>query len=248
MRHDIIHTDHRPERTDIVLGTFVNVATILTGSVIGSVLKKGIAEKYQSALFSACGLAACGIGVNAVASNMGKSQFPVLFVVSLAIGALAGTALDLDRRFTQLVNRKSKSNLAQGLGTGILLFCIGTLSMVGPVMSALYGDNTYLFTNAALDLVTSMVLASTYGIGMALAAPVLLCWQGGIYMLTKFVSASVISDALVCELCIVGGFLIFASGLNILKIRDLKTLNLLPALFVPILFFIFRALYFMIAA
>ena len=84
--------------------------------------------------------------------------------------------LDLDGRFQRLVNSKSKAenNLGQGLSTGILMYCIGTLSILGPVMSALQGDHTFLFTNATLDLVTSMVLASAYGIGMALAAPVLL--------------------------------------------------------------------------
>ena len=226
-----------------MLGTLVNVGTILAGSILGSVLKKGIAEKYQTALFTACGLAACGIGVNAIASNMPKSEYPVLFIAALALGGLLGTMLDLDRRFNGLVNRRAKSNLGQGLSAAILLFCIGTLSMVGPMMSALYNDHTFLLTNATLDFVTSMVLASTYGIGIALAAPVLFCWQGGIYLITKLASASAIPDALIVELCVVGGFLIFATGLNILKIRDLKSLNLLPALFVPIIFFLGKGLF-----
>lgn len=225
-----------------MLGTIVNVCTILTGSVIGSVLKKGLKEKYQQALFTACGLAACGIGINAVVNHMPDSKFPVLFIVSLAIGSLIGTALNLEDRFQNMVNKKSRSNLGQGLSTGILLYCIGTLSIMGPVMSALYGDHTFLFTNATLDLITSMVLASTYGIGMTLAAPVLLCWQGGIYLIAKYASATLISDDLVCELCIVGGFLIASSGLSILNIKNLKTLNMLPSLAIPILFFVIRGI------
>ena len=94
---------------------------------------------------------------------MPKSEYPVLFIVSLAIGTYLGVVCNISGRFDGLVKRYSKSNLAEGLTTGILLFCFGTLSMVGPAMSALYGDNTYLFTNATLDFVTSMVLASTYG-------------------------------------------------------------------------------------
>lgn len=226
-----------------MLGTIVNTGTILTGSIVGSVLRKNIKEKYQNALYTAMGLAATGLGINAVVSHMGDSKFPVLFIVSLALGSLVGTVFDIDGRFQGLVGKFSKSNLGQGLSTGILLYCIGTLSILGPVMSALYGDNTYLFTNAALDLVTSMVLASTYGIGMALAAPVLFCWQGLIYLIAHYVSGSFFSEDLVAELCIVGGFLIASSGLGILKIKDCKTLNMLPALAVPILFFALKGIF-----
>lgn len=225
-----------------MLGTIVNTATILVGSVAGSILKKGIDEKYQQALFNAMGLAATAIGIHAVVSHMGDSSYPVLFIVSMALGSLIGTMLDLDGRFERLVSRFSKTNLGEGLGTGILLYCIGTLSILGPVMSAVYGDNTYLFTNATLDLVTSMVLASTYGIGMALAAPVLFCWQGAIYLTASYLSASFFSQELLTELSIVGGILIASSGIGILKIKDLKTMNMLPALAVPVLFFIGKEL------
>ena len=225
-----------------MIGTIANTATILIGSITGSILKKGLNSRYEACLFNACGLAACGVGINAVVSNMPKSQYPVLFIVSLVLGSLVGTKLDLNEKFNALVSRRAGGNLAQGLSTAILLFCIGTLSIVGPVMSALYQDHTYLFTNATLDLVTSMVLASTYGIGIALSAIVLFCWQGSIYLLTLFVSGSFFSAELVCELCVVGGFLITCTGLSILKIKDLKALNLLPALLVPILFFLLKGL------
>ncbi|MCA5011003.1 DUF554 family protein, partial [Clostridioides difficile] len=95
-----------------------------------------------------------------------KSSFPVLFIISLAAGSLFGARLNLVERFDRVVARFSKGDLGQGLSTAILLFCIGTLSILGPMESALHGDNTYLFTNATLDFVTSMVLASTYGIGI----------------------------------------------------------------------------------
>ena len=226
-----------------MLGTIVNTGTILAGSMLGSVLRKGVKEKYQNALYTAMGLAATALGINAVVSNMPKSNYPVLFIVSLAVGSLLGTILDLDGRFQGMVGKYSKSNLGQGLSTGILLYCIGTLSILGPVMSALYGDNTYLFTNATLDFVTSTVLASTYGIGMAFAAPVLFCWQGAIYLVAKNLSGSFFSDEMIAELCIVGGILIASSGIGILKIKDCKALNMLPSLAVPILFFVVKALF-----
>ena len=118
--------------------------------------------------------------------------------------------------------------------TGSLIFCIGTLSILGPVQSALYQDNTFLFTNATLDLVTSMVLASTYGVGMCLAAGILFLWQGSIYGLTLLLG-NFITDTMMTELSIVGGFLIAMTGLAILQIKDCKTLNFLPALLVPVI-------------
>ncbi len=223
-----------------MLGTIVNTATIVTGTIIGHIAKKGIKEKYQQVLFNAMGLAAMALGFNAVSNNLPKSQYPVLFIISLAIGGLAGTMLKLDERFKKLSSRIGTSNLAQGLSTGILLYCIGTLSIVGPVMSALYGDNTYLFTNATLDLVTSAVLATTYGIGMLWAAPVLFLWQGAIYLLTVL-AGDIIPTPLVTEISVVGGVLIAASGFSILGIKDCKTINMLPALAVPVLFFILKS-------
>lgn len=225
-----------------MIGTIVNTGTILAGSVIGSLVKKGIKEEYQGALFNAMGLAAAGLGINAIVQNMPKSQFPVLFIISLAIGSLLGTMLDINGRFTKLTNKFSSSNLGQGLATGILLFCIGTLSILGPMESALHGDNTYLFTNAALDFVTSMVLASTYGIGMAITAGVLFVWQGSIYLGAGLLSGF-LTPELLTEISIVGGFLIASSGLSILKIKDCKALNMLPALFVPLVWFLLRGLF-----
>lgn len=225
-----------------MIGTIVNTITIITGSVFGHFVKKGIKPEYQKVMFTAMGLASLALGFNAVSNHLPKSEYPVLFIISLSIGGLIGTMIDIDGRFKRLVSHFSTSNLAQGLSTGILLYCIGTLSIVGPVMSALYGDNTYLFTNATLDLVTSAVLATTYGIGMVFAAPVLFLWQGSIYLITCM-AGNIIPDALVTEISVVGGILIAASGLNILEIKDCKTLNLLPALLVPVAFFLLKHIF-----
>lgn len=224
-----------------MIGTVVNTAAILAGSVIGSCVKKGIGEKYQDALYNAMGLAACGLGINAMVQNMPESSFPVLFIISLAAGSLIGTMLNLVERFEMVTARFSKGNLGQGLSSAILLFCIGTLSILGPMESALHGDNTYLFTNATLDFVTSLVLASAYGIGIALSAVVLFLWQGSIYLLSGYLSAFLTAE-LLTEISIVGGFLIFSSGLSILKIKDCRTLNMLPSLFVPILWFLIKSI------
>ena len=226
-----------------MIGTIANTVAIVVGSAIGATVRHGLKEKYQNMLFVAMGLAATGLGINAVVQNMPNSAYPVLFIASLALGGVIGTALDLDGRFNRLVDRHSKSDagddkpsLGRGLSTAIMLFCIGTLSILGPVNSALYGDETFLLTNAMLDFVTSMVLASTFGFGIAIAAGVLFCWQGSIFLLASFLSP-LLSGGLMCEISIVGGFLIFASGLSILKIKEISTMNLLPALFIPPIWF-----------
>ena len=223
-----------------MIGTFANVGTIVAGSLIGGLFRKVMSDRLSEGLMNAMGLAAFGLGLNAVVQNMPKSTYPVLFIVSLAVGCVIGTLLQLDRRVSALTSRRDDGgNLGQGIITGCLIFCIGTLSILGPVQSALYGDHTYLFTNASLDFVTSMVLAATYGVGMALAAVVLLVWQGSIYLLTTLVGAF-ITDTMMVEISIVGGFLIAMSGLSIMKIRDFHTLNYLPALFIPVLWCLLR--------
>lgn len=221
-----------------MIGTIANTVAIVIGSAVGSVAKRGLGERYQEVLFCAMGLAAVGIGVNAIVVGMGDSTYPVLFIASLAIGGVVGTGLDIAGRFDRCVSKRSKDggSLAQGLSTAIMLFCFGTLSILGPMNSALYGDETYLFTNAMLDLVTSMVLASSFGFGIALAAVVLFCWQGAIFLLANQL-APLLTAELMAEITIVGGFLILASGLGILKIKEVPVMNLLPALFVPPLWF-----------
>ncbi|MGN0371838.1 MAG: DUF554 domain-containing protein [Enterocloster sp.] len=222
-----------------MIGTIANTIAILTGSTIGSILKKGIREEYQSCLFTAMGLAAFGIGINAVVSNMPKSQYPVLFIISLALGSLIGTASRLEYRFQHLLDRFSLGYLGTGLSTAILMFCIGTLSILGPIEAAVHGNHTYLFTNATLDFITSMALASTYGIGIAIAAGVLFLWQGSIYMGAGVLSGFLVPE-LMCEVSVVGGFLIAASGLSILKVKDCHSMNMLPALLVPPLWFVIK--------
>ena len=208
-----------------MIGTIVNTLALLVGTSIGCLVKKGINKRYEDVLFIAMGLAALGIGWENVTNNMPKSQYPVLFIVSLALGGVCGTALDISGHFDRLVAKTGKSNLGKGLATEILLCCIGALSIVGPVIAAVKGDNTMLFTNATLDFVTSMVFGASFGWGMLVVAPVLFCWQGSIYLVAKFLSDSFFTGPLVTEISIVGGFLIACSGLALLKIQCLYITN-----------------------
>ena len=186
---------------------------------------------------------------------MAKSEYPVMFILSLAIGAVIGTKLNLSGRIDRLnakLNAKQgkEINSLNGLVTGILLYTIGTFSIVGPVLSCLSPSqgwafsepgNTYLYTNATLDLVTSAVLAASYGWIMLLAAPVLFCWQGMFYAIAYFFGEAM-PEPMRVELSIVGGVLIVSSGISILGIKDCKTVNLLPSLLVPVAFYAIKGI------
>ncbi len=221
-----------------MIGTFVNAATIIIGCFIGSFFKKILSEDMNKRLLETMGLAALGIGLNSVVQNLPDSNFPVLFIASLAIGCVIGSLLKIDERVSRLTSRADNSdkgsNLGEGIITGSLIFCVGTLSILGPVMAALNDDHTFLFTNATLDLVTSMVLASAYGIGIIVCAGILVLWQGSIYGLTLLLG-DVITHSMINEISIVGGFMIAMTGLNIMGVKKFKTLDYLPALLIPII-------------
>lgn len=238
-----------------MLGTIVNTCTILIGSTFGALVRTGIGEKYKDVLFNGLGLCCLVLGANAALPNMAKSEYPVMFIVSLAIGGIIGTKLDLASRIDMLnakLNAKSgkENNALNGLVTGLLLYCIGTFSIVGPVLSALSPSqgwelsetaNTYLYTNATLDLVSSAVLAASFGWIMLLAAPVLFCWQGMFYAIAYFFGDGM-PEPMRIELSIVGGVLILSSGISILGIKDCKTVNLLPSLLMPVIFYLVKGL------
>ena len=221
----------------------INAVAVVLGSAIGAFFRKSISEKYINVMNTAMGLCALVLGINVAIGSMQKTQYPVLFIFCLSIGGLVGTVLKLDQRMDVATRKISTTNLAEGITTAILLCCVGTLAMMGPVMSALYGDNTYLMTAATLNLVTMIVLASSYGFGTALTAIVVFIWMTSIYGIAML-SRNFISDELISEVSLVGGILIAASGLGVLHIKDCKTINLLPALFMPMIFFALKALFF----
>ena len=239
-----------------MIGTIVNTLTIIIGGSIGATARGKLSVKSRKPLFDALGLACLVLGANAALPNMQKSEYPVLFILALAIGAIIGTRLDLDGKIKRYEESRSnrqrqtastEPSLLEGLTTATLLYCIGTFSIVGPVLSAISPtqgwalsepSNTFLYTNATLDFVTSAILSATYGWGMLLAAPILFCWQGMFYTVA-FCFGDAMPDPMRTELSIVGGVLIISSGLSILGIKDCKTINLLPALLIPVIFYMF---------
>lgn len=215
---------------------------VVLGSVVGGFVRKGLNQRYIEMLYVALGLCAVTLGIRTSAFAFGESEYPVLFIFSLSLGAVAGTWLKIDERFNRAIGRMSKGELSKGLSMGLVFYCIGALSILGPIMSALRDDNTFLYTNAALDVATSCILASSYGFGMLLAVPVLFLWQTALYLMALW-GGTEVSEALMAEVSIVGGVLITASGVTVLKVKDCHTLSLLPALLVPPIFFLLKGLF-----
>lgn len=222
-------------------GTLFNVSTIIIGSLIGGSLRERFPVRFQTILLQAMGLVAIAIGLYTTVVNLEKSQYPIVFILSLAIGAVIGESLQLQQRMNSKIDQGTNGSLASGLTTAVLLYCIGSLSILGPIQAAINQDYTFLITNGVLDGITSIVLAATFGFGIMWAALVLFIWQGSIY-LVAFLFQQSLDPTLFVEPMIIGGILIFASGLAILKIKELPTLNLLPGLFVSMIITVFLSI------
>lgn len=226
-----------------MIAILINAVAIILGSAIGALARKGIREKYIQVLNTAMGLAALVLGVNVAMNNMSKSEYPVLFIFCLSFGGLLGTLLRLDQRMEKATSVMGKgANISEGITTAVLLCCVGTLAIMGPVNAALYDDNTFLMTLATMNFVTMIVIASSYGFAVSLTSIIVLIWLSSLYGIAK-ISQSFISQELITEVSIVGGVLIAASGLGVMHIKDCKTINLLPALIMPMLFFLIRKLF-----
>ena len=223
-----------------MIGTLVNVGTIVVGSSVGAIVNKGLKEKYKVTLTQALGLVATSLGMTWIVSNMSDNNRPLLFIISLVVGGVVGEFIDIDSKVNNLSEKfkqKNGSKLIEGITTAVLLFCVGTMSIIGPLESALKGNHTLLFTNAMLDGVSSMILASTFGIGIIISAAILFVWQGSIYMLAHVIEPFITAE-IMQQVSIIGGILILSTGINILGIAKIKTINLLPALVVPAVYYL----------
>lgn len=221
-----------------MLGVIVNVIVIILGSGIGMVLKKGIPERISETMMKGLGLCTLYIGW----SGALKGSNTLVLIISMAIGIVIGEGFDLDKRLNNFAEKLEKNfskqdgsiSFAEGFIAASLLFCVGAMTVVGSLQAGLSGNYEMLFTKSVLDFISSMIFASTLGIGVMLSAVFVLIFQGGIVLLAQVV-APFLTDGVVAEMTCVGSVLIFALGLNIIGITKLKVLNFLPAMFLPIL-------------
>ena len=223
-----------------MLGVLVNMLTVLVGGTIGTLFKKGIPEKITNALMVGIGLCVIYIGI----SGAFEGKNTLVLILSIVFGAIAGTVIDIDaliNRFAKWVETKfnkkdsKKVSIAEGLVTATLLFCVGSMTVVGSLNAGLKGDNEMLLTKAALDAVTSVVLASTLGVGVILSAGSVLVIQGGLVLLSGLLNG-ILSEAAINEMTCAGSVIIIAIGLNLTGISKFKVANYIPAIFFAPLF------------
>lgn len=223
-------------------GTIVNTIAVIVGASIGLVIKKGIPQRFSSSIMKGLGLCSLYIGIDGAL----KGENTLVMIISMVLGALIGEAIDIDKRVNRFVLKmenkftkgKSEHSITQGFISASLLFCVGSMTIVGAMNAGLLGDNTMLYTKSTLDFCASIIFGSTLGIGVLFAAGFVLVYQGGLTLLAVLI-APLLSTAVINEMTCVGSLLIIAMGLNILEVTNLKLMNYIPAMFLPIILCLF---------
>lgn len=220
-----------------MLGTVVNVVAIILGAIIGILIRKGIKDKYKSIIMDGIGVSVVVIGI------MGgiKANNIILIIGSIVVGCIIGEMIDIDLKLEHLGNKmetrfgKGDSNFSKGFVTASLVFCIGAMAIVGSLESGISGNHETLFAKSILDGISAVIFASTLGIGVAFSAIPVFIYQGGITLLANVVKDLLTPDV-INEMSAVGGILILAIGINILGIKKIKVANMLPSIFIPIVY------------
>jgi uncharacterized protein len=218
-----------------MLGTIVNFAAIVLGGLCGFALKEGLPKRISDTVMQ--GLALCVIYIGIEGSL--KAQNPLLVIISIAVGAVLGELIDLDKLLKGLGDsiekkfKNSKSKISEGFVTTSLLYCVGAMAILGSLQSGLEGIHKILFAKSILDGVSAFIFASTLGIGVVFSAFSVLVYQGAITLGASFVK-DLLSVMVVYDMTATGSLLIIGIGLNMLGVTKIKVANLLPAVFIQI--------------
>jgi uncharacterized membrane protein YqgA involved in biofilm formation len=227
-----------------MLGTIVNGLAIIAGSLLGLLFSKGIPDKYKEIILSAVGLSVVLIGVKSAL----VSDSLMVIIFSLVLGALIGEAMKIEKRlgdlgdfFESRVTAKSSdsSSFSRGFVTASLVFCVGSMAIVGSLESGLTGNHQTLFAKSVLDGVTSVIFASTMGLGVMFSSVAVFLYQGLITLTAVFMKNFLVAETIE-QMTSVGGMLIVAIGFNMLKITAIRVGNLIPAIFLPLGYFALR--------
>lgn len=222
-----------------MLGTIVNTIAVIIGASIGLLLKKGIPERLSDTMMKGIGLCTLFLGIKGSLDG----QNSLIMIISIVVGALIGEGADLDGKINRLgkwlenkcsSKKGEKISIAEGFVSASLLFCVGAMTIVGALQSGLQGNHEMLFNKSMLDFVSSIIFASSLGLGVMLSAAFVFVYQGAITLLAQWV-APVLSDVVIAEMNCVGSVIIIGIALNLLGITKLKVMNYVPAIFVPIL-------------
>jgi len=223
-----------------MLGVIVNVITVILGSCIGLLFKKGIPEKVSLAAMTGLGVCTLYIGISG--SLCGENV--LILIASVVLGAISGTLLNIDgaiNRLAKKVETKFKKegqsiSLAEGLVTATLLFCVGSMTVTGSIQAGITGDNSVLIAKATLDFVSSMMLAASLGFGVMLASVSVFVIQGGLVLVAGII-APFMSTGAINEMTCAGSILIIMIGTNLMGITKIKVADFLPAIiYAPVIY------------
>ncbi len=221
-------------------GAIVNALAIIAGGSVGLLLKSGLPERFNKTLMQALGLSVLLIGLQGSMAMKGEDTLLVIF--SLIIGGCIGEAINIEKRLEDFGHgvqerfEKLGGSFSKGFVTSSLIYCVGSMAIMGALQSGLEGKHDILFAKSVLDGVLSVVLASTLGIGVLASSVPILIYQGGIALGASFLKPLLIPEV-VSQMSVAGGLLIAAIGINIMEIGRIKVGNLLPAVFVPLLWY-----------
>lgn len=226
-----------------MLGVIVNSVAVIIGSLLGLLFKKGINEKLSSAVMVGVGLCTIYIGID----GMLVDTNPLVAIVSIVIGAVIGTLIDIDKalngfgdKLSALLSKKGEDSFTQGFVASSLLFCVGAMAIVGSITAGLTGDNTTLFTKSILDFTAAIMFSSTFGIGVVFSIIPLTLYQGLIAICAGFLDP-VLTDGAINAISCTGSIIIMGLGLNITGISKFKIANYLPAIILaPFVYYLFE--------
>ena len=220
------------------MGAIVNAVVIVVFSLIGIIFNTGIPERFNDRIMDGIGLCVLVIGISGVITV----ENPIVMIISVLLGAIAGEFLQLEERLKQAVaaiERKTQKsnntgNLGEGFITATMLFCVGSMAIVGSLESGLLNDQTTLYTKSILDGIVSLLLASSLGVGVLLSSIPVLIYQGGMILLAGFM-APYLSDVVINEITVVGSLLLIGLAFNILRLTEFKIMNYIPAIIFPVI-------------
>jgi uncharacterized protein len=230
------------------MGTLINVAAIIIASLLGVVFKRGLPEKIQKSVMMVLGLGLIALSLGwffkdflVIDGSSISTRHDLLIIISLVLGVIIGEWIDIDLRLNRWAEGIEKKYnlppLAKGFITATLIFCVGAMAIVGSIQDGLYGDITTLVIKSALDFVTAIILASILGIGVIFSSISVLIYQGGLTLLASSAQSFLTQDMII-SLSMVGNILLIAIGINFMEIKRIKVANMLPAIFIPILYFL----------
>jgi uncharacterized protein len=218
-----------------MIGTLINAGAVIAGGSIGLLLKKNMPERVTTIYFQAIGLFTLAIGISMVY----RMQHIIIIVSSLAIGSLLGEWLNLESGVERLSNyfkrkmRIGSDKFSDGLTTAFLMYCIGSMTILGAIQEGTGGSPDLLMTKSLMDGFASILLASAFGVGVLVSAIPLLIFQGGITLLAMY-AGSFFSPEIIQGLTSVGGILLIGLSIDILEIKKLRILTMTPALLIVV--------------